>query len=175
MKDYLQAGKLVTTHGVRGELKAEIWCDDFDFFELFDTFYLDDKGGRSLEVRSCRPHGNMALVTFEGINDMDAARALVGRILYFNRDDVELEEGVHYIDDILGCQVIDVNTGKVYGRVTDIRQGVQDVYTIKGEEGQIYYFPAVPEFLKELDPENGRVMVAPIPGMFEDAVNGDKE
>lgn len=175
MKEFLEAGKLVTTHGVRGELKAEVWCDDFEFFSEFEGFYLDPQGKTWVEAERIRPQGRMALITLEGVDTMDKARALVGKTLYFSRDEVELEEGCHYIADIIGCQVVDADTGKVYGKVTDIYQGAQDIYTVKGEDGKACYFPGVPQFLKEIDPQEGKVLVTPIPGMFEDAVNGDKE
>lgn len=175
MKEYLEAGRLVTTHGVRGELKAEVWCDDFEFFQEFEEFFLDPQGKNRVEVRNIRPQGRMALVTLVGVDTMDKARALVGKVLYFPRSEVELEEGCHYIADILGCQVVDADTGKVYGTVTDITQGAQDLYTVKGEDGKTYYFPGVPQFLKELRPQEGKVLVTPIPGMFEDAVNGDEK
>ena len=54
MKEYLEAGKLVTTHGVRGELKAEVWCDDFEFFRGFEEFYLDSQGRTRVEVAQIR-------------------------------------------------------------------------------------------------------------------------
>ena len=175
MKEYLEAGKLVTTHGVRGELKAEVWCDDFEFFRGFEEFYLDPQGRTRVEVAQIRPQGRMALVTLKGVDTMDKARALVGKTLYFPRSEVELEEGTCFIADLIGCQVVDAGTGKVYGTVADITQGAQDLYTVKGEDGKTYYFPGVPQFLKELCPQEGKILVTPIPGMFEEAADGDKE
>ena len=88
----------------------------------------------------------------------------------------ELNLTGYFIQDIIGCTVVDAETGREYGKVKDITHpGAQDIYTVVDEAGGEYMFPAVPEFLKQLDPENGIVRISPIPGMFDEAVNGDME
>jgi 16S rRNA processing protein RimM len=169
MQQYLEAGKIVTTHGVRGEVKMELWCDGVDFLKKIKTLYCSPQGGRTLHLKSIRAAGRMALATFEGVEDMDAARALCGQELYFDRADAKLPAGKWYVADLIGCEVRDANTGKVYGTVTMVdHPGPQDIYTVKGTDGKTYLFPGVDAFLKERNPPEGYITVTPIPGMFDD-------
>ena len=72
--------------------------------------------------------------------------------------------------------MLDAETGRVYGTLTAIdHPAAQDIYTVTDAEGGTHMLPAVPEFVKKLDPENRRILVTPIEGMFSEAVNGDKD
>lgn len=79
MQQYLEAGKVVTTHGVRGEMKLELWCDGVNFLKKVGRLYPSAQGGRAYKIVSIRAQGQMALLQLEGVDDMDAARALRGR------------------------------------------------------------------------------------------------
>ena len=87
MQQYLEAGKVVTTHGVRGEMKLELWCDGVAFLKKVGRLYASAKGGKCYKIVSIRPQGQMALLQLEGVEDMDAARALRGQVFYFDRGD----------------------------------------------------------------------------------------
>lgn len=168
MQQYLEAARIVSTHGVRGEMKIEVWCDDVDFLKRFKTLYLEKGGQKPVQVLSVRPIGRMGLLRLAGVEDMDAARALCGRILYFDRADARLPAGTWFYQDLIGCEVRDADTGRVYGRVRQVTHpGPQDIYTVEGPDGQEYLFPGVDAFLKELNPPEGYLRVAPIPGMFD--------
>lgn len=170
LKKYLEAGKFVTTHGVLGELKAYPYCDSAEFLCGFSLLYPAANGGRPWRVASARAHKGMALLKLEGVDGMDAARALVNRIFYIDRDDVQLPPGHWFLQDIIGLQVVDADTGRVYGTVTDVTNtGANDIYEIRTPEGKTVFFPAVEEFLEEVSPQQGFVRVRPIGGMFEDA------
>lgn len=174
LQQYIEAAKVVTTHGIRGEMKIEFWCEDADFLGRFRTLYLDKNGQKPVRVTSVRPIGRMGLVKLAGVEDMDAARALVGTVLYFDRADAKLPEGTWFYQDLVGIQVRDADTGRVYGRVKSVdHPGPQDIYTVAGADGREYRFPGVDAFLKELNPVEGYLLVAPIPGMFDDAAYND--
>ncbi len=81
IKPYLELGKVVGTHGVRGELRVNPWCDTPDFARRFKTLYWDKNGEKPVTVLSCRPHGNIVLLRLEGVESMEAAQALRGRML----------------------------------------------------------------------------------------------
>ncbi len=171
MQSYLEAGKFVTTHGIMGELKFEIWCDGVEFLKKFKTLYFTQDGKKSFTVVSVRVNGRMGLMRVEGVNNIDEARAYVGKAFYFARSDVKLPKGVYFRSDLIGCEVKDANTNAIYGVITKIDcPGPQEIYTVKSQNGKEYYFPAVPAFLKERNPEQGYVLVEPIPGLFDDAV-----
>ena len=105
MQKYLEAGKVVTTHGVRGEMKLELWCDGVAFLKKVGRLYTTPQGGRCYKITSIRPQGQMALLQLEGVSDMDAARALRGQVFYFDRDDATLPAGKWYVADLIGCEV----------------------------------------------------------------------
>lgn len=169
MQQYLEAGRIVATHGVHGEVKMELWCDGVDFLKQVKHLYFTPQGGRALRLVSLRPIGQMGLARFEGVEDMDAARALRGQALYFDRAEARLPAGRWYVADLIGCEVRDAATGQVYGVVTGVEHpGPQDIYTVKGPDGREWMFPGVDAFLKEKNPLEGYITVAPIPGMFDD-------
>ncbi len=142
MQQYLEAGKVVTTHGVRGEMKLELWCDGVEFSEKrWAACTPPPQGGRCYKITSIRPQGQMALLQLEGVSDMDAARALRGQVFYFDRNDATLPAGKWYVADLIGCEVRDADTGK-YGVVTSVdHPGAQDIYTVKGPQRQGIYVP----------------------------------
>ncbi len=176
MQQYLEAGKIVTTHGVRGEVKLELWCDGVDFLKKTGRLYPTAQGGTPRKIQSIRPQGRMALLKLEGIDDMDAARALHGQVLYFDRSDATLPAGRWYVADLIGCEVRDADSGKVYGVVTDVdHPGAQDIYTVKAPNGKEYMFPGVDAFLKERNPPEGYILVTPIPGLLDDDADSERE
>ena len=176
MQKYLEAGKVVTTHGVRGEMKLELWCDGVAFLKKVGRLYTTPQGGRCYKITSIRPQGQMALLQLEGVSDMDAARALRGQVFYFDRDDATLPAGKWYVADLIGCEVRDADTGKVYGVVTSVdHPGAQDIYTVKAPSGREYMFPGVDAFLKERNPPEGYLLVTPIPGLLDDDFDSERE
>lgn len=174
LKPFLEIGEIVTTHGVMGEVKIYPWCDDPEVLCELDCLYMA-QGSKPRKVKSARVHKNMCLVQFEGVENMDDARKLVGTVVWAARADLELEEGRYFVQDILGCQVRDADTQQVYGTIVNIAYpAANDVYTIRNDAGEEFLFPAVEEFLVELNPEEEFVLVRPIPGMFSDQRSGDE-
>ena len=133
------------------------------------------EGAGETRVLGVRAQGNVILLRLDGITDMDAARAQVGRVYYLAKADARLPKGRYFIDDLLDCEVADADTGRVYGRLTNVEHpAAQDIYTVTDAAGEEHMLPAVPEFVKTIDMENRRILITPIEGMFTDAVNGDE-
>ena len=89
---------------------------------------------------------------------------------------VYLPEGRWYVADLIGCEVRDADTGKVYGVVTSVdHPGAQDIYTVKAPNGKEYLFPGVDAFLKERNPPEGYILVTPIPGLLDDDCDSERE
>lgn len=168
IKNYLELGQIVSTHGVKGEVRFDPWCDSPDFVKKFKTLYFDANGEKAIKVISARPHGNIAILMLDGVNTVDEARALRGTVLYMKRIDAHLPKGTWFIQELIGCSVIDADTDKSYGEITDvIATGANDVYCIKTPSGEVL-FPAVKEFIASTDVESGTVKIRPIKGMFGD-------
>ena len=77
MQQYLEAGKVVTTHGVRGEMKLELWCDGVNFLKKVGRLYPSAQGGRAYKIVSIRAQGQMALLQLEGVDDMEDRKSVV--------------------------------------------------------------------------------------------------
>lgn len=169
LKQFLEAGQVVGTHGVRGELRVQPMGDGPEFVTRFRTLYLNN-GQTPLRVRSARVHKNIALLQLEGIDSIDAGEQLRGRILYLNRDDARLPKGRHFVADLLDMRVSDADSGRFYGTLTDVIQtGANDVYEITDEQGNACLMPAVKSMVIEVDIEAGEMKIRPIAGIFDDA------
>lgn len=176
MQNYLPACKIVSTHGVRGEMKALPLCDGAAFLAKFKRLFTSADGAGETRVLGVRAQGNVILLRLDGVTDMDAARAQVGRTYYLAKADAKLPRGRYFIDDLLGCDVVDADTDRVYGQLTNVdRPAAQDIYTVTDGAGEEHMLPAVPEFVKKIDIDAREIFVTPIEGMFTDAVNGDED
>ena len=176
MQTYLPACKIVSTHGVRGEMKALPLCDGAAFLAKFKRLFTSADGAGETRVLGVRAQGNVILLRLDGVTDMDAARAQVGRTYYLAKADAKLPRGRYFIDDLLGCDVVDADTDRVYGQLTNVdRPAAQDIYTVTDGAGEEHMLPAVPEFVKKIDIDARKIFVTPIEGMFTDAVNGDED
>ena len=167
-KQFLDSGKIVGTHGIRGEVRIEPWADSPGFLSAFKTLYLDERGETAIKVRS-RPHKNITLCKIEGVDTIEDAERLRGKIVYINRDDVRLDEGVHFVQDLIGLEVRDFDSGTLYGTLTDVlRTGANDVYEIT-RDGKHYLAPVIDEVVREINIEEGVVRITPMKGIFDDA------
>lgn len=166
MRNYLECGRVNNTHGVKGALRAEHWCDDEDVFLSLEKVYIEKDGGYTeYKVASSAPHGSAILLTLEGVDSLDAAVPLKGRTLYCRREDVPLPEGSRFIADLIGLPVIHADTGETIGELSDvINRGASDIYVIKKSDGTEALVPAVPEFIVSVDDD--AVRIRPIEGLL---------
>jgi len=169
MKQFLEAGKVIATHGIKGELKLYPWCDSAHDLCKLKTLYLDDRGQRPIKFESARVHKNVALVKFEGYNTVEEARKLIGQVFYLDRDSMTLPEGVHFVVDLIGLTVIDADNDTVYGTLADVTEtGAHGIYHIQFADGRIGMVPAVKEMIISIDVEAGTMKIRPPKGLFDD-------
>lgn len=171
IKEYLELGQIVGTHGIRGELRVNPWCDSPDFAKRFKTLYFDKKGCNSVKVVSCRPHGNVILLLLEGIDSVEKAEALRNKMLYLKRSDAKLPDGTWFIEELIGCGVFDADDHeKKYGILTEISStGANDVWYITDENSREYLIPAIKEVVVSTDVAADAVYIRPLKGIFDDA------
>lgn len=168
MEKYLELGKVNNTHGLKGEVKFEMWCDGIDFVKQLKTVYLDSEGGRAFTLVSARPQKNIAILKFSEISTIEQAEELKGKILFCNRDDAEIDDGAYYIADLIGCKVVDFETEENYGKVTDVMNyGSCDIYEVDNGNTRVL-IPATPDIIVELDAENGFIKIKPMKGLFDE-------
>jgi 16S rRNA processing protein RimM len=158
--ELLEIGKIAGTHGVRGELRVEPWCDSPAFLAGFETVYID---GQPKKVLSARPHKSLVLMLLEGIDTVEAAQALRETVLHIDRTGVALPDGRYFIRDLIGLAVFDgaERIGTLYDVLT---APAHDVYVVRGGDGD-RMIPVVPEFVREIDIGAGVIRVELIEGM----------
>lgn len=167
MKQYLEIGKLVNTHGIKGELKLDLWCDDVDYVKQFKTVYLDENGRQALTVVSIRPQKHMGIIKFAEITSIEQAEEYKNKIIYGNRDDAVIDENANYIADLIGCYVVDIDTEQEYGRVVDVlNHGASDILEIE-DNGSKKYVPVIPDIVKEINTEYEVIKIKYMKGLFD--------
>ena len=161
-QQYLEAGQIVNTHGIHGEVKIQSWCDTPEFLCGFATLYLD---GKPVHVRSARPHKGCVIASLEGVEDINQAMVLKGKTICIARRDARLPDGHFFLADIEGLEVYDTASGALLGTVTEIlTPPAHNVYVVTGQ-GKRYMIPAVDAFVAETNPEAGYLKVNLIDGM----------
>lgn len=168
LRRFLETGRVVNTHGLTGEVRVQPWCDTPEFLTQFEGFYFGEGTGyrRVLSVRAAK---SLALLRFEGVEDVTAAAQLVRSVLYIDRAWVTLPEGTWFEQDLLGLRVEDAGNGRVYGTLGEVgRTGANDIYRVDAPSGSVW-IPAIPSVVRQVDPEGGRMLISPLKGLFEDA------
>mgnify|MGYP001073321896 CR=1 FL=1 len=168
-KEYLECGKIVTAHGVRGEVKIYPWCDDPEMFDQLEYLYLDGKGLKKLEIEHARVHKNMVICKFAGLDNPDQCICLRNEVVYARREDIPMEEGEFFIQDLLGISVYDVDSGEKYGELVDVTEtGANNVYHIQFANKEIKLIPAIPQVVIRIDIDGDRMEIRPLKGLFHD-------
>ena len=166
-KPYLEAGQIVGTHGVRGEVRVQPWCDSPQQFATFKKLYWDMQGKQPVKVKA-RPHKNIALAILEGVDTVEAAQVLRGKMLYVDRRDIKLPKGHYLVQDLIGLTVVDADTGETYGTLTDVSQtGANAVYHMATDKGEIL-IPAIPDVIIEIDLKRDVLRLRPMKGLLDD-------
>ena len=167
-KRFLECGKIVTIHGIKGEIRVQPWCDDAAFLTEFDTLYFDN-GQTPVSITHARPHKNVVVMKLHGIDTPEAAAALRGKVLFVDRELVSLADGEYFVQDLIGCKVLDADTGHDYGVIYDSRPtGANDVYYLRDEQGVERLVPAIPDVVLERDLDAGVIRIRPLEGLFDD-------
>lgn len=158
MEQFITIGKIVNTHGIKGELKIYPLTDDFKRFKELTRVYVD---GKVRKVASCKLQSKRVILKIEGIDSIEDADSYKEKYIEVKREDaVELEEGSYFISDIMGCSVFD-NNGVNYGKVAEvIHTPNNDVYWIK--EGKELLIPALEDIILDIDVKKSRILIKPV-------------
>ena len=167
-KEFLECGLIRSPHGVRGILNVESWCDSPRVLAKQKRVYILGRDGayREVKIISASVSGEKVLMGLSGVDTREAAQALKNTVLYLKREDIPVPKGAMLIADMIGLPVVDFDTGRVYGEISEVKDGVRyKLYTVKCDSGEVIW-PGVDEFIKEISEERGLV-VRPIPGFFD--------
>ena len=156
----LECGKIVNTHGIRGEVKIQPWADSPEVLCALPALYID---GAPVALRSARVHKGNVIALLEGVSDVDQAMLLKNKVVWLNRDDLRLPEGAFFLADLIGLRVVD-EEGQELGILNEVLSpSRQQVYVVKGDRELM--IPAVPQFILETNVAGGYIKVRLIAGM----------
>ena len=157
---FIEAGEIVSTHGVRGEMKVLSWLDAPEDLCGHTRCKI---GNRDYEIVSCRVHKTCNLLKLSGVDTMEAAQALRGRTVLLYRED--LPDDAVFASELIGVEVYSEN--QMLGSVEDVLDYPGNrVYVVRGEHE--YLIPAVKQFVHAIDLEQNRMEVTLIEGMRSD-------
>ncbi|MBQ8359706.1 MAG: 16S rRNA processing protein RimM [Oscillospiraceae bacterium] len=157
---FIEAGEIVTTHGVKGEMKVLPWVDSPDILCEFDRVRID---GTQYDIESCRIQKTCNLLKLKGIDTMEAAQNMRGKTVLLYREDIDDE--VIFAAELIGVEVF--CNGEKLGVVTDVLDYPgNSVYVVKGEYE--YMIPAVKQFILSTDLDSNTMQVMIIEGMRTD-------
>ena len=158
--DYIEAGEIVTTHGVRGEVKVLCWLDAPEMLCEFNRCRI---AGKDYKMESVRVQKTCNLVKLSGIDTMEEAQKLRGKVLELHREDID--DDVIFAAELIGVEVF--AEGENIGTIREVLDypGNQ-VYVVRGEHE--YMISAVRQFILSTDMENNTMQVRLIEGMRSD-------
>lgn len=164
--DCLEIGKIINTHGLRGEVKISAWTNSPEDFESFS--YVLTKGDKKLNIEGIKYQKNNIIVKFREINSIEEAESYKNSVLYLPKAEMgELPENVFYIADLLNCEVFSESDEKL-GILCDVFfTGSNDVYDIKRENAKNLLVPIIDGVVKQVDIENKKIVIK-IPEGLED-------
>ena len=167
MQEYFEVGQIVNTFGVKGFLKVKPFTDDVERFEELKKVYIFNKQKlEEVEIEEVKYQKDMVLLKVKGIDDLTKAESVKGCYLKIDRKHAKkLPKDTYFIADLLGLDVYS-DENKHLGKLDDIfKTGANDVYVVKDELGKQILLPSIPDVIKEIDLENGKIIVHLLKGL----------
>ena len=157
---FVEAGEIVSTHGVRGEVKVLPWLDCPDMLCEFDRCRIE---GKEYKIEQCRIQKTCNLVKLSGIDTMEAAQLMRGKTIELYREDID--DDVIFAAELIGVEVF--CEGEAIGKIVDVLDYPgNSVYVVKGKHE--YMIPAVSAFILETNMAENTMQVKLIEGMRSD-------
>lgn len=162
--DILECGRILNTHGVHGEVKAENYCDE-GFFKKIRQITV---GGQPYVLRQAREHGTFVLLTLEGVDTVEQAMLLKGKPITIPRADLKLKKGEYLYQDLYGFSVYDLRREAVIGTLKEVLERPASLVYVLDCAGREALVPAVPPFHQGVDLEERVLTLRTIEGMLPD-------
>ena len=161
-------GQIVNVHGIKGEVKIYPYTDDIDALcKRLKNVYLDENMNKKYKV-SCRIQKNMILAKLDGINTVEEAEKLRKVNVYISDEDLdELEDDSYFIKDLIGLDVVDINSNEVVGTLEYVfNTGANDIYEVKRKDNSKIYLPAIKQVVKKVDIQSRKIYVEIMEGLI---------
>ena len=170
MEEYIQIGKIVNTHGVRGEIKIIPLTDDPRRFENLKSVFVNRNQSRqAYDIKGVRYVKGFVTLSLRGIDNRDEAEKLKElSIEIYEKDAVKLPEGSYFIHDLIGLKAFD-EKGDFLGTLCDVIQtGSNDCYSIRPENGNEYLIPAIKSVVLNVDIESKKIVIRIPDGLLDE-------
>lgn len=167
MSNVLEIGKIVNTHGLRGEVKIVAWTNTPDVFEDIEYVYVKNQNEeKKLHIKNVKYQKNNIIVKFLELNDISEAELLKNSVVMTDREQLgELDDGEYYIADLIGCEVVS-EAGEVYGKLSDVLPtGSNDVYVVKREAKRDLLIPVIDDVVIDVDIDIKKITVRLMEGL----------
>jgi len=166
----LKIGKIVNTHGIKGEVKVKRITDFAERFAVGNNVY-DKKGQNEFDpliISHHRLHKNMDLLQFESYDNINDVEHMKGSVLYIKKDQLtELNEGEYYYYEIIGC-IVETAEGELVGEIDHIlAPGANDVWVVKSPQGKEILIPYIDDIVKSVDVSAKKVIIDPMEGLLD--------
>ena len=165
MEEFIYIGKIVNTHGIKGEIRI---LSDFEkkdkVFIKGMPIYIGRKKEREV-INSYRHHKNFEMITMDGYNDINQILRYKGLYVYIKKEDLKLEDGEYLDSDLINLTVVVENSEK--GIIVDIRDSGNNKFLVIKTNNKEVFIPYQKEFIGDIDFENKKIEIKPIKGMFE--------
>lgn len=163
-------GKIINTHGLKGEVKVKQITDFIERFNVGSVVYLIDTDEKviPLEIANVRKQKDYLLICFTGYDSIDAVEIFKGLILKIKNEQLTpLNDHEFYFHEIIGCTVSDM-VGTKIGIVDSIlTPGANDVWVIKNNQNKEFLIPYIKDVVKEIDVKNKQIKIEPMEGLLE--------
>lgn len=172
MEDFLDIGRIINTHGIRGEVKVIPFTDDPERYRKLKQIYIEKPTGlEKHRISGVKFFKNQVILKFESVDDMESAEVLKGLVLKIeSKDAVKLPKDSFFIFDLIGCQVIG-EKGNLLGILKDVLQtGANDVYIVRNENNREILIPALKSVVKEISLDHKTIHVILPKGLLDDEV-----
>lgn len=166
--DYTVVGKIINTHGIKGEVKVYPLTDNLHRFSDLKVVFIGEKK-IEVEIESVRYHKGFGILKFKGYDNINQILSFKDSYIYIRDEDrIKLPENSYFISDLLHCKVYDTKLNLI-GELVDVLQGASnDVYVVKDHYNEKeYLIPAVREFIIDVNIKEKKIIIDPIEGMIE--------
>lgn len=162
-------GQIVNVHGIKGEVKIYPYTDDLEnLSEKLKNIFLDENMDGECYKISCRIQKGMLLCKISGVDTIEQAQKLRGKYVYIDEKNLDkLEEDNYYVKDLLGLDIIDINTNSLFGKLEYIyNTGANDVYEVITQDNKKVYLPAIKQVIKKVDIKNKKIYIEIMKGLI---------
>lgn len=166
MEGLLEVGQIVNSYGIKGFLKIVPLVDNNNQYKDFKKLYIqENKKIKELNIQEVKFSKNLILLKVEGIENIEDALKLKNFYLYAKREDIKLEEGAHFIVDLIGLKVY-TQEGNLLGILKEVLQpGANDVYIVENDKKEQLLLPVIPDVVKDIDITNNKIIVKLLDGL----------